>query len=48
MDSYESTSSIPNSNEDFVEVDYDQLESPPPLDLYGVLNVSKEVLSLDL
>ncbi|RIA86833.1 hypothetical protein C1645_740555 [Glomus cerebriforme] len=45
MDPYESTSSIPNSNGDYVEVDYDQLEesrTPPPLDLYGVLNVSKE------
>ncbi|CAI2170568.1 11680_t:CDS:10 [Funneliformis geosporum] len=45
MDSYESTSSIPNLNEDYAEVNYDQLEeslTPPPLDLYGVLNVSKE------
>ena len=52
MDPYEeSTSSIPNSNEDHEEVDYNQLEefaTPPPLDFYGVLNVSKEVLSFVL
>jgi len=48
MDSHESTSSIPNLTEDYVEIDYDQLEesmSPPPLDFYGVLSVSKEVSS---
>ena len=47
MDPHEGTSSIPNADEDYVEIDYDQLEesrTPPPLDLYGVLNVSKEVL----
>jgi len=48
MDPYESTSSIPNSNEDYVEVGYDQLETPPPLDLYGVLNVSKEATEAEI
>jgi hypothetical protein len=45
MDSYESSSSIPNLDEDYEEVDHEQeVQTPPPLDLYGVLNVSKEVL----
>lgn len=47
MDSYESSSSIPNLDGDYEEVDYDQeVPTPPPLDLYGVLNVPKEVLFL--
>ncbi|GBC07248.1 hypothetical protein RclHR1_07330006 [Rhizophagus clarus] len=43
MDSYESSSSIPNLDGDYEEVDYNQeVPTPPPLDLYGVLNVPKE------
>ncbi|RGB27150.1 hypothetical protein C1646_769502 [Rhizophagus diaphanus] len=43
MDSYESSSSVPNLDGDYEEVDFDQeVQIPPPLDLYGVLNVPKE------
>lgn len=45
MDSYESSSSVPNLDGDYEEVDFDQeVQTPPPLDLYGVLSVPKEVL----
>ncbi|CAG8478221.1 23027_t:CDS:2 [Rhizophagus irregularis] len=43
MDSYESSSSVPNLDGDYEEVDFDQeVQTPPPLDLYGVLSVPKE------